>query len=343
MSRTSRDLIVSAAAGIVLVVVFASVEIVEFLFELTREYEDYDLDEIIACIPALTIVLAWFAVRRWRDVGRLNATLGEQARELAEALEQRRAMEEQLREGYKVAAMGTLGGGFAGELTSALEPIATLTSTGLEEAETGTEEKNRLTQISEAVARARNIVNRMLSFGDGGMREPECVVAAEGVRESISRARDATDATLDVHYQFQDDATTIRVNRWELNEVAGQLVVNAVEAMGRGGRMEVSVETTHLDPAAARRQGLSAGAHVRIAVADAGPGIPEELQSHVFEPFFTTKGAGDGKGMGLAVAYSLVRGWNGNLSVRAEPDHGAIFQILVPTADAGPSRASDSS
>jgi len=343
MSRTSRDLIVSAAVGIVLVVVFASVEIVELLFELTREYEDYELDEIIACIPALTIVLAWFAVRRWRDVGRLNATLGEQARELAEALEQRRAMEEQLREGYKVAAMGTLGGGFASELTSALDPIATLTSAGLEDAGPGTAEKNRLRQISEAATLARNIVNRMLSFGDGGMREPESIVAAEGVRESISLARDATDATLVVDYQLQNDATTIRVNRWELNEVGGQLVANAVEAMGPGGRMEVSVDTTDLDPTAARKQGLSASVHVRIRIADAGPGIPEELQSHVFEPFFTTKGAGDGKGIGLAIAYSLVRGWNGNLSVRSEPDNGAIFEILVPTRDAGASRAADSS
>ena len=239
MSRTSRDLVVSVAAGIALVVVFANVELVELLFELTREYEDYDLDEIITCIPALTIVLAWFAARRWREVGRLNATLHEQAREIEEALNQRQAMEEQLREGYKVAAMGTLGGGFAAELTNTLEPIATLTSAGLKEAGTGTDEKSRLAQISDAATRARAVVDRMLSFGDGGMREPVAIVAAEAVRESVSLARDATDATLTVEYQLEDETTTICLNRWELDKVGRQLVANAVKAMETGGCMEV--------------------------------------------------------------------------------------------------------
>ena len=336
MSRTSRDLVVSVVAGITLAIVFASAELVERLFELTREYEDYDLDQIIACIPALTIVLSWFAMRRGREVRRLNATLHEQARELKDALKQRQAMEEQLREGYKVAAMGTLGGGFAAELTSALEPISTLTSAGLGDARTGADEKSRLTQISDAATRARTIVNRMLSFGDGGMREPVAMVAAEAVRESISLARDAIDPTLSVDYQLEDDATTIYINRWELGEVGRQLVANAVEAMDTGGRMDVTVARTNLDADSARTQGLAMGAYARISIVDRGPGIPSELRNHVFEPFFTTMGAGDGKGLGLAIAYSLVRGWNGNLSVRSEPGEGATFEILIPTAVAEP-------
>ena len=333
MSRTSRDLIVSVVVGVGLVVVFASVELVETLFELTREYEDYDLDDVIASIPALTIVLAWFAVRRWREVGRLNARLAKQARELEEALKQRRAIEEQLREGYKVAAMGSLGGGFAGELTSALEPIATLTNAGLEETATSTEQKVYLTRISDAVTRARTIVNAMLSFGDGGMRESVSLVAAQAVRESISLARDAADEALVVDFQMDAAAATIRVNRWELNEVGRQLVTNAVEAMGSGGRLEVSVARTNVGTEAARVQGLSPGVHVRIRIADSGPGIPQELRSHIFEPFFTTKRAGDGKGLGLAIAYSLVRGWNGNLSVRSDTGSGTTFEMLIPYAD----------
>ncbi len=63
--------------------------------------------------------------------------------------------------------------------------------------------------------------------------------------------------------------------------------------------------------------------------------MPLGLQSHVFEPFFTTKGAGDGKGLGLAIAYSLVRGWNANLLLRSEPGPGARFEMLIPVHEGG--------
>ena len=335
MSKASRDLIVSLVAGAAIMVVFASIELVESLYELTREHEDWDLDEILASIPAFAIVAAWFAFRRWREVSRLNRTLDTQATELAEALAQRQAMEEQLREGYKIAAMGTFGGGFAGELKRVFEPIKKLARKGADQAEEAdTDERNRLEQIADAANNGIAIVNQMLAFGDGGMRETETLVAAEAVREIIDLSRDKTDSLLKIDYRIDDETSRIRVNRWELHEVAVQLVANAVDAMGTGGQLEVSMDRTTVDEQSAIEQGIAAGDYVHIVVKDAGPGIPPELQSHVFEPFFTTKGAGDGKGLGLAIAYSLVRGWNGNLLLRPQVETGATFEILVPAHDA---------
>ena len=333
MSRTGKDLIISVAAGAAIMAVFASFELVESLFELTREYEDWDLDEIIACIPALAIVATWFALRRWREVSELNRTLNRQASELADALEQRRAMEEQLREGYKVAAMGTLGGGFAGELRRVLEPVEGLCGEGLDQVTLAPDERTRLERISDAAKGGLTIVSRMLAFGDGGMRVPETFMAADGVLESISLAREVLDPAQEVRYRIDDEASRIHVNRWELHEVASQVVANAAEATGAGGRIQVSVDRTTIDPQGAEARGLAAGSYVRVTVEDDGPGIPPAVQSHVFEPFFTTKGAGDGKGLGLAIAYSLVRGWNGDLSVESEAGRGAIFEILIPTED----------
>lgn len=335
MSQTARDLIVSLVAGAAIMVVFASIELVENLYELTREHEDWDLDEILASIPALAIVATWFALRRWREVSRLNRTLDTQATELAEALAQRRAMEEQLREGYKVAAMGTFGVGLARELEQVFEPIKKLARIGADRAEEAdTDERNRLEQIADAADNGSAIVNQMLAFGDGGMRETETFVAAEAIREIIDLSRDQTDALLKIDYRIDDEISRIRVNHWELHEVAEQLVANAVDAMGTGGRIEVSVARTAIDEQDAFEQGIAAGSYVHIVVKDAGPGIPPDLQSHVFEPFFTTKGAGDGKGLGLTIAYSLVRGWNGNLRHRVQVEEGAAFEILVPAHNA---------
>ena len=333
MSRTGKDLIVSVVAGAAIIAVFASFELVEILFEATREHEDWDLDEIIACIPALAIVATWFSLRRWREVAELNRTLNGQARELADALEQRQAMEEQLREGYKVAAMGTLGGGFAGELRRVLEPIERLAEEGIEQTASVPDEKTRLERISDAAKGGLEIVGRMLAFGDGGMRAKESVLAAEAVLESISLAREALGTALEVAYRTSDETSRIQVNPWELHEVASQIVANATDAMGSDGRIQVSLERTAIGTRSAEARGLAAGDFVRVRVQDDGPGIPPGLQSHVFEPFFTTKGTGDGKGLGLAIAYSLVRGWNGDLSVESEPGRGAIFEILIPTGD----------
>ena len=333
MSRTGKDLIVSLVAGAAIVAVFASFELVEALFEVTRAHEDWDLDEIITCIPALAIVATWFAVRRWREVAQLNRTLHRQAGELAASLEQRRAMEEQLREGYKVAAMGTLGGGFSGELRRVLEPIERLSSGGLE-ADLVPHERRRLERISEAAQGGLTIVSRMLAFGDGGTRATESIVAADGMMESISLAVDALDTAPEVALRVNDEVSRIHVNRWELHEVVSQIVANAAQAMGAGGRIEVTLERTAIGAQDAEARGLTVGYFVRVRVQDDGPGIPPGLQSHVFEPFFTTKGAGDGKGLGLAIAYSLVRGWNGDLTVASEPGEGATFEILIPARDA---------
>ena len=133
---------------------------------------------------------------------------------------------------------------------------------------------------------------------------------------------------------MHDEVSRIRVNRWELHEVVSQIVANAAQAMGAGGRIEVTLERTAIGTQDAEARGLTVGYYVRVRVQDDGPGIPPGLQSHVFEPFFTTKGAGDGRGLGLAIAYSLVRGWNGDLSVASEPGEGAIFEILIPARDA---------
>ena len=332
-TQTSKDLIASIVAGAAIMAVFASFELVEKLYELTREHEDWELDEILTCIPALAIVATWFALRRWREGARLNRTLNEQARELASTLAERRAMEAQLREGYKVAAMGSLGGGFVGEFRRVLTPIGRLAEETGDRAAPAEHDGSRLERIAELVDKGLAIVNRMAAFGDGGMRDTEAIVAAEGVRESFSLARDEIDPTLDLVFRMDDEGSRIRVNRWELHEVAAQLVANAVGAMGAAGRVVVSVDRPAIDAQTATAQGLSAGTYVRVLVEDAGPGIPPDLRSHVFEPFFTTKGAGDGKGLGLAIAYSLVRGWNGNLTVLTEPEQGAILQFLIPTED----------
>lgn len=328
MSRSARDLIVAAVVCIALIFVFARIELVELVFEATRDQEDWDLDEIIAAIPAIALAAAWYAARRRREAGTLNRRLQETVTQLENAIAQRREMEEQLQEAYKQAAVGTVAGGLAHDLNNALQPIMTLAQLNADRAGASAATRTEMRHILEAAERGRAIVEGTLAFAAGG-REPHELVPAQWIDAFVDRARDSV-APVEVDTRIGDSAGFVRVNRGELDHVLRNLLTNAAEAMKHQGSVTIGLDTRSLDAEAAQAHGLAAGDYIRVTVTDRGPGMSPEVKSHVFDPFFTTKEAGDGAGLGLAVVYGLVRGWNGTVSVDSSPGSGATFEVLIP-------------
>jgi len=106
----------------------------------------------------------------------------------------------------------------------------------------------------------------------------------------------------------------------QIQQVILVLLVNASEAMGKGGRLEV---VTEFDPAT--EQGI-------VRVADTGSGIPAEVLPHIFDPFFTTKEDQNRTGLGLAVAASIVEQHAGEITVTSEPGKGTEFKVVLPAA-----------
>jgi len=101
------------------------------------------------------------------------------------------------------------------------------------------------------------------------------------------------------------------------------LLLNAVQAMPEGGRIEVS---TFYD---------KAGGLIKAAIKDTGTGIPREDQEKVFEPFFTTKRPGEGTGLGLAICARLLEEHGGTVEVQSEPGNGSVFTVTLPVAEPG--------
>jgi signal transduction histidine kinase len=104
----------------------------------------------------------------------------------------------------------------------------------------------------------------------------------------------------------------------ELNQVWANLIGNAIDAVADGGSVEVS----------ARHEDGS----VVVQVVDNGPGIPADLRERIFEPFFTTKPAGDGVGLGLAIARRLVDQHEGELEIDSSPGH-TEFRVILPAGE----------
>ena len=331
MTASAKDLIVGAVALVLIAFLFVVVDLVEIVFNLTRDQEGWNLDEVVAAVPALMLVAAWFAWRRWRESAHLNGELEQTVADLEDAITGRREMEEQLREGYKMAAMGTLAGGLSHELNNVLQPVITLAQFSLDRDHVSEQErKAEMTQALKAAERGAEIVKNALALAPGGSRETDDIEPWGYLGEVAARARRDVAPNIEVDVRVGTRRGEIRVNRVELDEALNNLVTNAAEAMEQAGKIELAIETVDVGGGDARARGMAPGGYVRITVADNGPGMSADVKQHAFDAFFTTKADADAIGLGLSVVYNLARGWGGDAAVESEPGEGATFELLIP-------------
>jgi CheY-like chemotaxis protein len=123
----------------------------------------------------------------------------------------------------------------------------------------------------------------------------------------------------------------------QVEQVILNLVVNARDAMPRGGSLAVEAANARLGdaPLPGAYFPVSPGEYVRLTVRDTGVGMDDEVKSHLFEPFYTTKPPGQGTGLGLSTVYGIVQQAGGNLTVRSGPGRGTEISVYIPAGRAG--------
>ena len=240
--------------------------------------------------------------------------------ELREANDCLKRNQRRLLQAEKLSAIGQLAACVSHEIRNPLVAIGALARSLLRDAELTETHQEDVSIIVDEVSRLEKFLTETLDFV-----KPEGVeTISVDVRDEVERCVNAFHAEIEdqsIQLELDLDPGEHRslVDPDLLHRAISNLVKNAIEALGDGGRIRVSL----------RRQGIS----VVIRVADTGPGIPDELHGRVFEPFFSTKT--QGTGLGLAIASQSIRGLGGQISLQETSEFRTIFTITLPLEEPG--------
>jgi signal transduction histidine kinase/CheY-like chemotaxis protein len=252
------------------------------------------------------------------------------ARKRAEA--ERVQLEAQLRQAQRMEAIGHLTGGIAHDFNNLLASIMGYIVLASERQAAMTDAKlpGYLDQALASSARARDLIQQMLTFSRGQRGAPRALDLPAALGESLKLLRSSLPSTLEIRTEIEA-TPAIMLDPVQLDQVLLNLSINARDAMAGSGRIAIAVHPQTLQAAVCSScRKRFAGEFAELALADSGPGIAPAVLERMFEPFFTTKEVGRGAGMGLATVHGIVHEHGGHVVVETAAGSGTRFRLLWP-------------
>ncbi len=235
-----------------------------------------------------------------------------------------RRSEEQLLRDAKRESLELLAGGVAHDFNNLLTALMGNLSMARMDSGLSGDVQEWLAEAEKAALRARDLTQQLLAFSKGGEPVRRLVSLAEVVREAAKFARQGSRVRCE--FALPAELWPAEVDTGQIGQIVHNLVLNAVQAMPRGGVITLSARNVSRDEA--RHLGLGRNHFVVVEVRDEGPGIQPEDMARIFQPYFTTKR--HGSGLGLATSQTIARRHFGALRVESEPGRGAAFRLYLP-------------
>ncbi|RPI75355.1 MAG: response regulator [Desulfobacteraceae bacterium] len=245
--------------------------------------------------------------------------------------EERIKLETRLQQSQKMEAIGRLAGGIAHDFNNILTGILgyaemikmSFTSSDLVYAEAD--------EIRKACRRAADLVNQLLAFSRQQVIKPKVVNPNVLILNSEKMLHRLINEDIDFHFKPEKNLWNVKVDPGQFDQVLINLVINARDAMPKGGRLSISTENiTLMETRMIGPFSIQPGDFVMIMIADSGSGMSDEIKQHIFEPFFSSKEFGQGTGLGLSTVYGIVQQNQGFIDFQSELGKGSIFKVFFP-------------
>ncbi|MBI5643556.1 MAG: PAS domain S-box protein [Deltaproteobacteria bacterium] len=239
---------------------------------------------------------------------------------------ERKRMEEEHIKIQKLESLGLLAGGIAHDFNNILTTILgniELADTDKDPAEA----HNKLLEAQQVVLRAKNLSQQLITFARGGVPVKKTINVTDLIAESICLSIRAVNIKCDL--MCLEETWPTEADEVQLTQVLNNIILNAEQAMPKGGTIEIRCTNEQLGKGNIFQ--LKEGGYVRISIRDTGPGISKENLKRLFEPYFTTKERGSG--LGLALAYSIIRNHDGFITVDSEENVGTTFYVYLPASE----------
>ena len=245
---------------------------------------------------------------------------------------ERKKLEDKLQQVQRLEAIGTLAGGIAHDFNNLLMGIQGNVDLLLISLDVTDPRYENIRSIERCVRSGADLTRQLLGYARGGKYFVKPTSLNDIVHTSATLFG-RTKKETQVICEYQEDIWTVEVDRSQIEQVLVNLYLNAWQAMGYKGTIQVKTENTILDKEFVRPYKARPGKYVRVSVTDTGTGIDKETQKRVFEPFFTTKSMGKGTGMGLASAFGILKNHNGIIHFSSTLGRGTTFYIYLPASD----------
>jgi signal transduction histidine kinase/CheY-like chemotaxis protein len=240
-------------------------------------------------------------------------------------------VESQLRQVQKMEAIGRLAGGIAHDFNNVLSVVLTCSEMALLDLEPDSPVRADIEEIHQAGERAGRLTRQLLAFSRQQVIEPRALVINEAVQSMQTMLRRVLGNDIELEARLADELFAVLADSGQIEQVLMNLIINARDAMPKGGRITLATANVRLNGQyALSHLGVTEGDYVLLSVTDTGTGMAKETQQRIFEPFFTTKEKGKGTGLGLSTVYGIVKQMGGHIWLHSEPGQGTVFELYLP-------------
>ena len=242
-------------------------------------------------------------------------------------------LEEQFRQAQKMEAVGRLAGGLAHDFNNVLSVILSYGALLLSDMPPDSPFREDVAEITAAGKRAADLTRQLLMFSRQQVIEPTVLDLNDLLSNMERMLKRILGEDVELVTVKSGTLGRVRVDPGSIEQVLMNLVVNARDAMPRGGTLTVETSNVTFSEAVPPPLGLRPSAYVQVTVRDTGSGIDAATRSRIFEPFFTTKEKGRGTGLGLSTVFSILQQCGGSVTVESMVSEGTSFSVFLPRVD----------